>query len=119
MHGAGQGLAACILCAFLTGVAVWVVGQILFDTVRSPVVRLAVGSLYALPAGFAGYHAVYGVGGLILDQGVVLAMLSGIGAVLIGATAWPRIASFGGSVSAVRSVPVEGVARGGRPHIAR
>ena len=47
--------------------------------------------LFAVPAGVAGYHAVYGIAGLAIDPGIILSLLSWVGAVMIAGTAWMRL----------------------------
>src|SRR3546814_8337680 len=69
-------------------VAVLVIGQFLFTVIRSPIVRLAIALLFAIPAGIAGYHAVQGVIGLAIDPGMMLSTLSWIGGGIIAVTAW-------------------------------
>ncbi|EZP68888.1 hypothetical protein BV96_04122 [Sphingomonas paucimobilis] len=82
------------LGGFATGVVVLVVGQFLCTVIRSPIVRLAIALLFAIPAGIAGYHAVLGVIGFAIDPGVMLSTLSWIGGVIIAVTAWIRLASL-------------------------
>ncbi|HKX77558.1 MAG TPA: hypothetical protein VJM34_03460 [Novosphingobium sp.] len=88
------GYLAATLGGFAAGVAVLVVGQFLFTVIRSPIVRLAIALLFAIPAGIAGYHAVQGVVGLAIDPGAMLSTLSWIGGVTIAVTAWIRLASL-------------------------
>lgn len=88
------GYLAAILGGFAAGVAVLVVGQFLFTAIRSPIVRLAIALLFAIPAGIAGYHAVQGVIGLAIEPGMMLSTLSWIGGVTIAFTAWIRLASL-------------------------
>ncbi|MDR6849948.1 MAG: hypothetical protein WCS75_01175 [Sphingomonas sp.] len=93
LHAHGQGLPASILGAILVGAATLAIGRILFDTVRSPLLRLAIAALFVIPAAFAGYHAIYGIAGMALGSGVTLTMLSFIGAMAIAAKAWTEITS--------------------------
>lgn len=83
---------AAILGGFVSGVAVLVAGQLLFAYVRSPLIRLGIALLFVVPAGIAGYHAVYGIAGLAIDPGIILSLLSWVGAVMIAGTAWMRLA---------------------------
>src|SRR3546814_17818241 len=87
-------------------VAVLVIGQFLFTVIRSPIVRLAIALLFAIPAGIAGYHAVQGVIGLAIDPGMMLSTLSWIGGGIIAVTAWIRLASL------EISQPAQGAANG-------
>lgn len=89
-------LVAAFVLAFLAGGATLVAGQIAFATIKSVPVKLAIGALYAAPAGIAGYHAIKGlseIGGAGETWTLVFAW---IGAVIVGATAWARIASLAG-----------------------
>lgn len=94
MRDHDYGYLAAILGGFAAGVAVLVIGQFLFTVIRSPIVRLAIALLFAIPAGIAGYHAVQGVIGLAIDPGMMLSTLSWIGGGIIAVTAWIRLASL-------------------------
>lgn len=94
MRDHDYGYLAAILGGFAAGVAVLVVGQFLFTLIRSPIIRLAIALLFAIPAGIAGYHAVQGVVGLAINPGAMLSSLSWIGGVTIAVTAWIRLAGF-------------------------
>ena len=94
MRDHDYGYLSAVLGGFAAGVAVLIVGQFLFTVIRSPIVRLAIALLFAIPAGIAGYHAVQGVIGLAIDPGVMLSTLSWIGGATIAVTAWIRLASF-------------------------
>ena len=96
VHDSEAGLAAAFVSAFLAGGATLVDGQIAFATIKSVPVKLAIGALYAVPAGIAGYHAIEGlseIGGAGQTWTLVFAW---IGAIIVGATAWARIASVAG-----------------------
>lgn len=103
-HDAGW-LGASVV-GLLTGAAILLLGQILFATLRSPVARATVAAAYAVPAGVAGYYAVFGVlaiGGM--GEGWRIAF-SIVGAVLIASVSWVRVSALypGG--------PRQGVERG-------
>lgn len=91
LHGLGLGILASMFWGFVIGMALLVAGQTLFATTRSPLVRLGLGLLYVIPAGIAGYHAVYGLGSLAIGPGVIVSILSWIGAVVIASAAWQRL----------------------------
>lgn len=94
VHDSEAGLLAAIAAAFVSGAVTLLAGQIAFATFRSVPIRLAIGALYAAPAGIDGYHAIKGlseIGGAGETWTLVFAW---IGAVIIGGTAWARIASF-------------------------
>ena len=95
----GAGPIGAIVVALFAGAAALVLGQLAFATIRSPIIRLALGALYALPAGLAGFHAVKGLsqaGGAGETWTLVFAT---VGAIIVGVTAWVRIASLAGPES--------------------
>lgn len=94
MRDHDYGYLAAILSGFAAGIIVLVIGRFLFTAIRSPIVRLAIALLFAIPAGIAGYHAVQGVIGLAIDPGMMHSTLSWIGGVTIAVTSWIRLASF-------------------------
>ena len=96
VHDSDAGLLAAFAAAFISGAVTLLAGQIAFATIRSVPVRLAIGALYAAPAGIAGHHAIKGlseIGGAGETWTLVFAW---IGAVVVGGTAWARIASLAG-----------------------
>src|SRR6202790_2122389 len=60
-YHSGSGVIGAIIVAVLAGAATLAIGQISFATVRSPLLRAAIGLLYAVPATIAGYHATLGL----------------------------------------------------------
>jgi len=96
VYDSEAGLLAAFAAAFVSGAVTLLAGQIAFATIRSVPVRLAIGALYSAPAGIAGYHAIKGlseIGGAGEMWTLVFAWL---GAVIVGGTAWARIASLAG-----------------------
>lgn len=97
VYNSEAGLLAAFAAAFISGAVTLLAGQIAFATIRSVPVRLAIGALYAAPAGIAGYHAIKGlseIGGAGETWTLVFAW---IGAAIVGGTAWARIALLAGS----------------------
>ena len=90
------GLMGAILAAFVAGAATLVLGQIAFATIRSTPIRLALGALYALPAGIAGFHAIKGLSGIGGASETWTFVFASVGAVVVGVTAWARIAALAG-----------------------
>ena len=98
------GLIGAISAAFIAGTATLIFGQIAFATIRSTPVRLTLGALYAFPAGIAGFHAIKGLSGMGGADETWTFVFAGIGAVVIGVTAWARVAGLArpeGDVSVV------------------
>ena len=91
-----MGIIGAVAAAFFAGAATLILGQIAFATIRSTSIRLALGALYALPAGFAGFHAIKGLSGMGGASDTWTLAFAGIGAVIIGVTAWTRVAALAG-----------------------
>lgn len=90
------GLIAAFVSAFLAGGATLVAGQIAFATIKSVLIRLAIGALFAVPAGIAGFHAIKGLSEIGGAGETWTFIFAWIGAIVVGATAWARIASLAG-----------------------
>src|SRR3546814_3351189 len=52
VHAQGYATAAMLLAGFTTGLIVYLTGQAVFVSVRSPLLRFLVALLFAVPAGF-------------------------------------------------------------------
>jgi len=93
-HGAGAGLFGAILVGILSGAATLVAGQVVFATVRAPLARVAVALMFAGPAAVAGYHAARGLAALTVPAEPWRQAFAVVGAIIIGATAWVRLAAL-------------------------
>lgn len=82
-----------VACAVFGGAIIWRLGQTAIATLRSRLLRVSLAMLYALPAGLAGFHMVKGVSALGGASEIWTAILASAGALVIGGTAWLRIAS--------------------------
>ncbi|QPC42740.1 hypothetical protein HW532_08535 [Kaustia mangrovi] len=92
----GAGPLGAIALALFAGVTALVLGQMAFATIRSSLIRLSLGALYALPAGVAGFHAANGLAETG-DAGETWTLVfASIGAITVGVTAWTRMASLAG-----------------------
>jgi hypothetical protein len=91
MRDHGHGYVAAILGGLAAGIAILLIGQLLFAIVRAPILRLVLALMFAIPAGIGGYHAVQGVLRLAFDPGTMLSVLSWIGAIVIAFAAWSRL----------------------------
>jgi hypothetical protein len=89
------GYPAAILAAFGAGIATLLIGQILIAFIRSPLLRLGIALLFAIPAAFAGYQAAHSLGSLATNSSSVLAILGSIAAIATAASAWQSV--MGGS----------------------
>lgn len=82
VHTQGYGTTAMLFAGFATGLIVLLTGQAVFASAKSPLLRFLVLLLFAVPAGFAGYQAMTGLLGLLIDVGVWanwLAVAGGLG----------------------------------------
>jgi len=96
VYESDAGLVAAFVSAFVAGGATLVAGQVAFATIKSVPVRLAIGAFFAAPAGIAGYHAIKGLSELGGAGETWTLVFAWIGAIVVGATAWARIASLAG-----------------------
>lgn len=89
------GYPAAILAAFGAGIATLLIGQLLVALTRSPLLKLVIALLFAVPAAFAGYQAAHSLGSLATNSSSVLAILGSIAAFATSASAWRSV--MGGS----------------------
>jgi hypothetical protein len=87
----GIGPFGAIVVGFAAGGFTLVVGQYAFSVARSPVVRLVIGLLFALPAARAGYDATLGLALIGGPSGWWREAFGIFGAIAVGCTAWARV----------------------------
>ena len=92
-HATGAGFIGAGAVGVAAGAATLIGAQILFATIRSPIVRAGIAFAFALPAAFAGYHAVHGIAAIAVPSEAWRQVFASIGAVVVGATAWVRSAA--------------------------
>jgi len=90
-YHSGAGVLGAIVVGVLAGGAALAIGQVAFATVRSPLVRAAIGLVYAAPAAVAGYHATLGLAHIGVPSEAWREVFAWIGALSIGGTAWARM----------------------------
>jgi|FEC22Drversion2_1045045.scaffolds.fasta_scaffold02790_1 hypothetical protein len=88
----GAGLVAALVVGFLVGVTLWVLGQIVLTSVRTPLIRLLIGLVYAVPATIAGYQLCFALAGIGVPVGGWQQAFAVAGAVVVGVTAFARMA---------------------------
>jgi len=88
------GVMGAFLVALLTGAVTLAVGQIAFAVIRSALIRAGIALVFAAPAAVAGYYATLGVAQIAIASQSWCAAFAAIGAILVGATAFTRIAVF-------------------------
>lgn len=92
-HESGTGPLAAIALGIVTATFVLVIGQTVFSLVRAPILRIAIALMFAVPAALAGYYATFGLSGLTMTSVIWRQVFAVVGAVVIGATAWARLAA--------------------------
>lgn len=88
------GVIAALVAGMFAAVFTYLIGQIIFAKVQSVPIRLAIGALFAAPAGVAGFSAVKGlsqIGGASEGWKLAFAIIGGI---VTAGTVWVRIASL-------------------------
>ncbi len=90
----GSGFIGALVVGFLVGVTILVLGQIAFATVRTPLIRLLIGLIYAAPATVAGYRLCFAVAGIGEPAGECQHLFAAVGAIAVGLTALARMALF-------------------------
>jgi hypothetical protein len=90
-HG-GAGFIGALAVGLVVGSSVLALGQIIFATVRAPLIRLLIGLVYAVPATVAGYQLCFALSGISGPVGDWQPVFAAAGAVVVGVTAFARMA---------------------------
>ncbi|WP_175501167.1 hypothetical protein [Poseidonocella pacifica] len=94
LHEAGQGVLLSLIAGLFVGGFITALGEFAFDRIRWPPLKLAVGLIYAIPAGIAGFHAAKGLAEFGSAGAGTTTFLSWLGALIIGGTAWARVSGW-------------------------
>jgi hypothetical protein len=94
VHASGAGLVAAIAAGALAAIATLALAQILLALAKSPLTRIAVGLVFALPAGAAGYFAMRGIAHAAMPASICQRMLPIIVAIAIAAVSWTRLGGW-------------------------
>ncbi|MEM9369664.1 MAG: hypothetical protein AAGA26_00775 [Pseudomonadota bacterium] len=98
LYETDAGVITAIVVAMFAGAITLVLGQIVFSKVQSVPIRLAIGAVFAAPAGVAGFSAIKGlsqIGGASEGWTLTFAIIGGI---VTAGTAWVRVASLAGPI---------------------
>ena len=90
----GGGVVGALIVGFLAGGATLALGQIGFVSTRTPLLRVIIGLLYAVPATVAGYQVSFALAGIGMSSGGWQMTFAVVGAVLSGFTAFARMTLF-------------------------
>ena len=88
---AGAGPFGAIVVGFVTAGFIFVVGRYAFSVARSPIVRLVIGLLFAVPAAHAGYSVTLGFAHLGIPSEWWRESFAVIGAIAVGGIAWGNV----------------------------
>src|SRR5258707_14315301 len=91
---AGAGPDGAIVVGFVTGGFTLVLGQYIFSVARSPIVRLLIRLLFAVPAARAGYDVTLALAHFGIPQEWWRESFAMLGAIAVGSTAWARVSIF-------------------------
>ena len=97
---AGLGAPGSLLVGIVTGILTLGGGRLAFAQVKSVPLRAAIAAGFAIPAGIAGYHVVLGLSEIGISSLAWREVFAGIGAVVIGCTAWARMTGLAGPIRA-------------------
>lgn len=104
---AGAGPLGAIVLGFMAGAVVLVIGRAVFALVRSPILRIAVALVFAIPAAVASYSMTLGLSGLAVPSDNFQHAFGILSAVAVGATAWLRLAASAPAIAAAEHDPSE------------
>ena len=88
---AGAGPLGAIVVGFVAGGFTLVLGQYAFSVARSPLVRLLIRLLFAVPAARAGYDVTLALAHFGIPQEWWRESFAMLGAIAVGCTAWARV----------------------------
>jgi len=88
---AGTGPFGVVVVGFVAGGFTLVLGQYAFSAARSPIVRLVIGLLFAVPAARAGYDVTLALAHIGIPSESWRESFAMLGAVAVGSTAWARV----------------------------
>jgi len=94
LYETGQGVFLSIIAGLFIGGFISALGEFAFDRIRSIPIKLAIGLIYAIPAGIAGFHAAKGLAEFGSAGAATITLLSWLGALVVGGTAWARVSGW-------------------------
>ena len=100
----GAGLTGALIIGLAAGIVTLIAGRVAFAVAKSPALRCAIALLFAAPAAVAGFHATLGLAQIGVSSEIWRDVFAVIGGVLVGCTAFVRLARSASPVSHERSV---------------
>ncbi|MFC7399932.1 hypothetical protein ACFQU1_22255 [Chelatococcus sp. GCM10030263] len=92
----GAGVLGSLVIGIAIGALTLGAGQFVFALTRSPILRVAIAAVFAIPAAIAGYHAVLGLSQIGVPALMWREVFAWVGAIMIGGTAWVRLTVLAG-----------------------
>ncbi len=105
----GAGVIGAIAVGAVAGIITLIAGQLAFAVIPSLLIRVAVGLLFAVPAAVAGYHATLALAQIGVPSHGWREAFAIIGAILVGGTAWGRMALPADPLGTARPSPAGSV----------
>jgi len=94
LYEAGLGVFLSLIAGLFVGGLLVALGEVTFERIRSTPLKIAIGLIYAIPAGIAGFHATKGFAGLGGSGETTIFVLSWLGALIVSGTAWARVTGW-------------------------
>lgn len=91
-YGTGAGLIGAGIAGLVAGAVAFGLLSAVFVSVKSPIARVIIGLIFALPAAGAGYALVSGVSASAIPSEAWRRIFCIVGGVLVGAAAFTRLA---------------------------
>jgi hypothetical protein len=91
VYQTGAGMIGASLIGFIAGAVAYGLISVLFVSLRSPVARIAVGLIFALPAAGAGYTLISGISANTITSELWRLMFCVFGGLLVGSAAFMRL----------------------------
>jgi hypothetical protein len=98
------GVIGALIVGLAAGVVTLVASRVAFVVAKSPAVRGAIAVVLAAPAAIAGYHAAFGLARIGVSSEIWRDLFAVIGAILVGCTAFVRLARTAEPISHERRV---------------
>jgi hypothetical protein len=92
VYGSGSGLIGAGIVGLVAGAVAFGLLSAVFVSVKSPIARIFIGLMFALPAAGAGYALVSGISASAVPSEVWQQIFCIFGGVLVGAAAFTRLA---------------------------
>ena len=89
-YHSGFGITAALVAAVMVAIATIASAQIALGLAKSDFARAAIGLVFALPAAFAGYHAVHGIAVATMPASSWQVAVSLIGATVVATASWTQ-----------------------------